>query len=226
MKLSMRGRLVAWAIPGVVLVGLGAFAFAWFAGQSLIRQDDELWRSHVALGQDLLNRHEHEIIQSINEYALWDGMVAYVAEAPNREFEEQNLGPWLLLSFEIDFVVVLDAQARVVYASDPTVFFRLGETYEGSPIIKLAFERPARPSLAFVALREAIQGLRRGDPVQKDLSADRTDELGQVAREFAALAADLRNSKWPRLESMVGRAISIRLEERCLASSRTTTFLF
>ena len=328
MKLSVRGRLVAWAIPGIVLVGLGAFAFAWFAGQSVTRQEDDLWRSQVARGQDLLNRHEHEIIQSIAENTFWDGMVAYVAEAPNEEFEAENLGPWSRVSFEIDFVVVLDVQARVVYSSDPTGFFRFGETYEASPIIKLAFERPARPSLAFVgetpvwlaggtihttmarkytppgagtlllgrvitstyldrfseqsglrveltpwnapsvadaaprgrraigailadptgkpaaaftffsgpswtqtsvhafwglasyffavlvaglgllvfavdrtlvvplvALREAIRGLRRGESVQGDLSADRTDELGQVAREFVALAADLRKSE-------------------------------
>ena len=31
-KVSLRGRLIAWAMPGVTLVTLGAFALAWFSG--------------------------------------------------------------------------------------------------------------------------------------------------------------------------------------------------
>ncbi|TDI35918.1 MAG: hypothetical protein E2P02_26680 [Acidobacteria bacterium] len=149
-KLSLRGRLIAWAIPSVVLVGLGAFVFAWFAERAVIRQDDELWRSRVARGRDLLIRHEHDITQSVKEYTFWNGMVTFVSDAPDKAFEKENLGPWMLDSFEIDFFVVLDVHSRVVYASDPTGFFGLGETYEALPLLKLAAERPAKSFLVSV----------------------------------------------------------------------------
>ena len=38
LKVSLRGRLIAWAMPGVTLVTLGAFAFAWFSGQSVLKK--------------------------------------------------------------------------------------------------------------------------------------------------------------------------------------------
>jgi len=59
----------------------------------------------------------------------------------------------------------------------------------------LAFAADRTLVVPLVALREAIRGLRRGEPFHGDLFADRTDELGQVAREFVTLATDLHNSE-------------------------------
>jgi sensor domain CHASE-containing protein/HAMP domain-containing protein len=330
LKVSLRGRLIAWAMPGVTLVTLGAFAFAWFSGQSVTRQEEQLWQSQVARGRDLLKGHERQVIQAVEDYAFWDELVDYVAAAPNADFEDKSLGPWLFQSFGIDFVVVLDVQSRVVYAFDPTGFFRRGESFEDSPVIRLATERPTQLSLVYldeapvwvaggtihstltpdyeppgagtlllgraldanylerlydqsglrvelatlrdlsqggkaattdgrrargvtltdargrpaaeltlvsdpsaastsvrafwalatyffavlllglgllviaadrtlvrplVVLRDAIRGLRYGEPVDAKLSTSRSDELGQVAREFATLAKDLQSSE-------------------------------
>jgi len=79
----------------------------------------------------------------------------------------------------------------------PAYFF--ASVLAGLLLLALAAERAVVGPL--MALRRGVDELRRNRRLSRELPVDRTDEIGQLASEVAALAAELRDSEFNRHRS-------------------------
>ena len=145
---SLRGKLLAWLAPWLALVILGAFLFVMYAGRSLARQEEELWRGVVSRAVDHVDRSRDSLVDLMIDFAFWDELVDYV-QTPSDRWAEVNLAPgefWYTIAYA-DFVLAIAPDGRIVYAADPTGHFHAGQLLDPSPFARFADESAPTPLL-------------------------------------------------------------------------------
>ena len=109
---SIRRRLFAWAMPGLVVVTGCAVMLVALANRAISRQSDALWTSQVQRAQERLDERRSMLSVWLVNYALWDELVDYIAH-PDLGWEQGNLD-WLVDNTAFDVLVVVDTSGKVL----------------------------------------------------------------------------------------------------------------
>jgi signal transduction histidine kinase len=201
---SRSTRLVAGlAVTAATILCVSVLVILWVLGTSSSAMDRAQNDGQTHLVRALLKSRQNQVVTALSDYTTWIDLFNHLKGPADPAWEVENLGPYLLQTFDIDDIFIVTRSGRVVYSYRADRKDVTGNTLPGSKLLQQlavsAFAQENRPG--------AISGviLLDGTPAMAAASVIRPTGV-KTAPEFAMVEADVLP---PNVAAAMGKAYGL-----------------